>query len=432
MIEVSTNTTEALEHQVLGRCIMYPAQCLSDALGALTVDDLSSDHSRGALRAIVDLNESESPIDVYGVIHHMVTQQGLTLTDASKWVTSACDAVYTPDGVTHYVKQVALRSKERRFASMSREIARLSASGVPVEDKISEVNQKLIDIMADNEGPTPLSEIIWDTLKKAEEGGIPATRTGLRTYDSLLGGGFLSSTLNVIVARPRVGKSAFAQQIAEGVAERGGGVIFASLEMSKRDVALRAMAAASRASVSQLKCKEGLTALGMDGHAELGKLMQRASEYRFVVSDKPNITVGELKAQARRMRLKGPIDLIVVDYLQLMSGSKSHAVREQEVAEVSRGLKALAKDVDCPVLALAQMNRHVERAERKEYTLADIRESGAIEQDADTISFLHRDAAFDHDADPTTGYISVVKNRHGRGGKIELSFDPVRMRFEEV
>lgn len=132
------------------------------------------------------------------------------------------------------------------------------------------------------------------------------------------------------------------------------------------------------------------------------------------------------------MRVGGELGLVVIDYLQLVTAGGKHGNREQEVAEVSRGIKALAKDLDVPVLALSQLNRHVERAEKKEPSLADLRESGAIEQDADVVAFLHRDAAFDMDADPTQAKVSVVKNRHGVGGYFDLIFDPKRMRFSDV
>lgn len=427
MIEVSHKPTEALEHQVLGRCVQFPEQCLPDVLRLLVIDDMGSRYSQGCLRALSDLSASQEPVDIYGVVTRMRDKSGLDFKGALEFVTQCVDAVYTPEHVTHYAKLVIDRSRRRRFALTAKDIVRLSESGRDVTEAVSEANQKLIDIITENEGPQPLNEILWETVEAAKAGDIPATRTGLVAVDSILGGGLLSGALIVVAGRPGDGKSAFAQQIAEHVARREGAVFFASLEMSKRDIGLRAMAAHVNATVSQLKRKDGIAALGEDGLYSLGKLFGRKGNDRFVVHDKPGQTITEIVAECRRLRVSRPLSLVVVDYLQLVHGSKKHTVREQEVAEVSRGLKCLAKDLDCPVLALAQMNRFVERND-KDPSLADLRESGAIEQDADVVAFIQRPSKDEY---PTEARLVVAKNRHGRSGKIPLKFDPIRMRFEQ-
>ena len=258
-------------------------------------------------------------------------------------------------------------------------------------------------------------------------GGAAADNMGVKTWPQLdeMTTGLQPKTLTILAARPRMGKTACAISICAKAAEAGKNVAFFSMEMSDLEVAQRFLVAESTIPLHALR-------KGTIRSDEWTKVLNAAdpiTRWNITIDDYPSYTIMQLKSKARRMHRKTPLDLIVVDYLQLISHPGTHD-RHLEVGEVSKGLKALAKELRIPVLALAQLNRQLEGRDDKRPILSDIRESGTIEQDADVILFLHRDHVYHSEADPFAAEIIVGKHRNGPTGTIRLEFNPELMTFK--
>jgi replicative DNA helicase len=256
--------------------------------------------------------------------------------------------------------------------------------------------------------------------------------------------GLQKSELIIIAARPSMGKTAWAINIAQNAAVRGGSVVAVfSLEMSKESLLRRMLA--SEALVDQQKIQKGYTT--REDQEKLTVALERLTEAHIFIDDTPGISLTEMRAKARRLRqMHGKLDLIVIDYLQLMTGAsggpnaRKYENRTQEVSAVSRGLKALAKELDVPVIALSQLSRASEqRGGDKKPMLSDLRESGSIEQDADVVAFIHREAYYNRDEngqpDPETegkAEIIIAKQRNGPTGSVHLAYLSKCTRFENL
>jgi len=261
-------------------------------------------------------------------------------------------------------------------------------------------------------------------MHRSRNSASPGISTSIRSLDSVLGG-LHPSDLIVLAARPGVGKSALVTQIAYEVAKTGRTVGIFSLEMSAEQLSERLVCGISGVDAHRLRVRR----LRDDEWDEAFRVMAQISPYPIYVDTSPVLTPSQALSRARRLKNKDRLDLIIVDYLQLMSVDGKRESRQQEIAEISRVLKGLARDLKVPVLACSQLSRAVEQRKSKEPELSDLRESGAIEQDADIVMFLHR---LEHDPKAATYETDVLvkKHRHGPVGKCTLTFVPSRVRFE--
>lgn len=431
---MSDRTTLELEQQVLGLCILFPAQCVSDARRLLVIDDLSSAYTRGTLQSIIDLSATQKPIDVFTVYKTFKPSPEVELDRVAEFIGSCTSMVGSPEHITWYCEQVRERARTRRLLDALTQAAAKAERGGNIDEELTELREKIIDITTDRKASVSLHEAIRNAFDHADKGtGVRCTPTNIKQLDATLGGGLPHKGLIICGARPGSGKSALAQQLGEETAFAGGNVVFFSLEMTEEDIGLRAMANAAGAPVYQVKSHTGLMNLEMYQLAGISKRVATTKEVSFEIIDRGDVTLADIEAECARLAVEKPLSLVIVDYLQLVHPPKGFdGNREQQVAHVSRGLKVLAKRMGCPVLALVQLNRYVERTEKKTPTLADIRESGQIEQDADVVMFVHRPWIFDKEEDPKDAQILIAKNRNGEAGRIDLRFDPVRMRFSEV
>ncbi|MBI4529134.1 MAG: replicative DNA helicase, partial [Deltaproteobacteria bacterium] len=255
--------------------------------------------------------------------------------------------------------------------------------------------------------------------------GVP---TGFKDVDKLTAG-LQASDLIVVAARPGMGKTAFCLNIATHAAFEGVGVAIFSLEMAKEQLVLRMLCSEARVDNSKLRS-------GYLGERDFPKLVMaagRLAEAPIYIDDTPAISILELRAKARRLvrDREKKLGLVIVDYLQLMRGMAAAPNREQEISEISRSLKALAKELSIPVIAISQLNRRVEDRGDKRPMMADLRESGAIEQDADVILFIYREAAYNPKSDDKTAEVNVAKQRNGPTGTALLTFLNEYTRFED-
>lgn len=274
--------------------------------------------------------------------------------------------------------------------------------------------------------PSPLLDVLNDALSYIEgRGDASGLRTGFDDLDKLTGG-FEPGQLVVVAARPSVGKTLFACNVADNVAAGGKAVLFFTLEMSRREIGMRILS--SRSSVSMHAMRAG-TKVDSDWD-RMAETLPAASNQRLWIDDKPAIGVAYIRARAKRMKRQHGLDLIVVDYLGLMKGQGDNRV--QEIGSISRGLKALAKELEIPIIALAQLNRSVESRPDKRPIMSDLRDSGEVEQDADIIAMLHRESLYS-DGTEWENFAELIlrKNRNGPLGDVAMHYDGRRMTFSQ-
>ena len=273
-------------------------------------------------------------------------------------------------------------------------------------------------------------ERMLEIQRRVTEGRTPGIHTGLEGLDRMTGG-MMQGTLNVIAARPRVGKTAFALNVAMRAALSGGATVaIFSLEMSKESLMDRMLCAWGRVELSRVR--RGF--LEDDDWAKLSASADALSRAKIFIDDTAGLTPLALRARCRRLKAEHGLDLVMVDYLQLMHSARNDS-RELEISDISRNLKALAKELKVPVIALSQLNRKVEERTDKRPVLSDLRESGAIEQDADLIMFIHREDAYNKKGDrPKTGIAEIIigKHRNGPTGTVELAYRPEFTAFDDL
>lgn len=335
----------------------------------------------------------------------------------------------------YYADIVRDKATQRALTYACNEIlAECYEGGRETTDVLASAEQKIFSILEDQADveKTELHDILmdaWDRISsRLEKGGeISGLTTGFVELNKILNG-FHPTEMVILAARPSMGKTAFVCNIAEASARAGAGVIVFSLEQSKLEVAERLLCIRSRVNGHRVRAGE------LD-EVEQDRLMtasQELSELPIYIDDAPGRTMAQIGAICRRLKRRKGLGLIIVDYLQLVEPEDKQAPREQQIALISRRMKFLAKELECPVIALAQLNRGVELREDKRPKLADLRESGSIEQDADVVMFLHRPAAYDPEDRPGECDVIVAKNRSGPTGFATLAWISESMRFADL
>jgi len=388
--------------------------------------------------AMLELSEKREPIDVVTVADALERNDELEAIGGRAYLSGLSNQTPTAVHAAQYGRIVERKAVLRNLIGAAGRIA-----GIGYEDpaevqeaidraeaELFAVSQKRIDT-----GFSPLKTLLHDAYDRldylhAHRGEISGVRTGFVDLDSLTTG-LQKSDLVVLAARPSIGKTSFALNIAEhaAVKERKSVGVF-SLEMSKEQLVLRMLS--SVANIDSQRLRTGF--LEEMDFARIAPAMNALSEAPMYIDDTPNISAMELRTKARRLQAEAGLDLIIVDYLQLMQATTSNrdSNRVQEVSEISRGLKALARELSVPVIALSQLSRQPEMRESKEPRLSDLRESGAIEQDADLVMFLWRDKERGGDDQQTDGEVinlKLAKHRNGPTGEIQLWFKKNQTRF---
>jgi replicative DNA helicase len=423
---VQPHSLEA-EVSVLGSCLISTTAVVT-ALEMLGPDDFYRNAHRIVFESIQSLSMRNEPIDAVTVTAHLSAEKRLEEVGGAAALYDLTDQVPTAANASYYAKIVRDKSLLRRLIEAGTKVAQLgfdsTDDAVATVDRAETLVYELARSGKTNEF-TPLSELLNESFKHLEVLSQQRSEvTGLATgFDDLdrLTAGLQRQNLIILAARPAMGKSGFALGISRFVAaEMRKPVMFFSLEMSKSEIVNRLLSA--EAGVDSGKLRTGrLTDADWRNLADaLGKL----SEAPLYIDDTPSINMMEIRAKARRLKQRKGLELIVVDYLQLMeSHGRRSDNRVQEVAEISRGLKMLAKDLDVPVIALSQLSRQTESRTDKRPMLSDLRESGSIEQDADIVGFIYRDEVYDADS-PDKGIAEIIisKHRNGATNTVRLAF----------
>ena len=424
------------ETSVLG-AVLLENEALNRVLEILQEDDFYRDAHRRIFSAIIHLYEHSEPVDLITLSEVLKTHGDLDAVGGIEYLNSLVNGVPTAANVSYYAKIIKEKAILRKLINRATEIVSQSYSNSgDVDEFIDQAERTIFEISEDRVRPSfyPIKDLIKSSFKTIERlyekrqliTGVP---TGFQRLDELTSG-LQSSDLIIIAGRPSMGKTAFALNIAQHASVQAAipAAIF-SLEMSKEQLALRMLC--SEAKVDAHRLRGGF--LSESDWPKLTRAAGSLSEAPLFIDDTPGLSALEMRAKARRLKIEHRLGLVIVDYLQLMRGRASADSREQEISDISRSLKALAKELAIPVIALSQLNRRVEERGDKRPQLSDLRESGAIEQDADVILFLYRDEVYNK-SEENRGRAEVIigKQRNGPTDKVDLTFLDKYTRFENL
>jgi replicative DNA helicase len=423
------------ESSVLGG-ILLDNEAINLVLELLQPEDFYRESHRKIFRAMIDITDRGEPVDLITLSEFLKGRNDLEAVGGAAYLASLADFVPTAANISHYARIVREKAILRSLISTATEIATRGYEEQGSVDEFLDSAEKVIFDISEKKikaSFVAVGDMITDTLKTIDKlyqrkemiTGVP---TGYEDLDKLTAG-LQPSDLIIVAGRPGMGKTAFALNLATNAALAGTGAAIFSLEMAKEQLVLRMLC--SEARVNSSKVRSGY--LGERDFPQLAKAAARLHEAPIYIDDTPAISVLELRAKARRLvrdRSK-KVGLIVVDYLQLMRGMGTASNREQEISEISRSLKALAKELRIPVIALSQLNRRVEDRGDRRPQMSDLRESGAIEQDADVILFIYREEVYNKNSDDKgKAEVIVAKQRNGPTDTVTLTFIGEYTRFE--
>ena len=413
---------------------------------SLTPEDFYRPAHGDIYEAMMDLFNKKEPIDILSVTTRLRERGILDEVGGSSYLTTLVNAVPTASNIEHYAGLVRRKRLLRGLITASQQIAQLGYQDVDnVEQLIDEAEQKIFSVAKDSLrqeffAVRPALEEAWERIERIhrDKGALRGVTTGFDELDSILGG-LQRSDLVILAARPSLGKTALALDIARNAALRGHAVGIFSLEMSRDQLIDRLIAAEGMVDLWRLRT--GRLSSEGDDHdfSRIQRAMATLSETKLFFDETPSPTVVELRAKARRLQAQHNLELVIIDYLQLIKGHSNSENRVQEVSEISRSLKGMAKELNVPVLALSQLSRGVEMRPTSIPKLSDLRESGSIEQDADVVMFIYREDKVKENSDKKNiAEIRIEKHRNGPTGKIELyfndtcaSFRPMAKHFED-
>ena len=422
--KIPPNDIEA-EQAILG-CMLTDKDAVISAIEVLKEEDFYREDNKAIYTAIMNLYNKAEPIDIITVKSELASLGKLESVGGLEYLAELPEKVPTTANVDKYIKIVEEKSVLRSLIKTSNELITLGYDDTQEVDSIIDVAEKKIFNLMQNrnqKGYTPIKDVLVETFAQLEQlynqkqhiTGVP---TGFADLDYKTSG-LHESDLVLIAARPAMGKSAFAINIAANAALKSNTpVVIFSLEMYKEQIVNRILC--SEAMVDSNKIRTGQ--VDDDDWAKLAGALGPLSEAEIYIDDTPGISITEIRAKCRKLKLEKNIGLVVIDYLQLVQGSsKKNSSREQEISEISRSLKILAKEINVPVIALSKLSRAAEQRPDHRPMLSDLRESGAIEQDADIVMFLYRDDYYNPDTEKKNiAEVILAKHRGGSTGTVEL------------
>ena len=397
------------------------------AIETLKPEDFYREDNKIIYEAILNIYNRAEPIDIITLKSELSSMGKLDAVGGLEYIAQLPDKVPTTSNVDRYIKMVQDKSMLRNLIKTANEIISLGYDQTEdVENVMDHAEKKIFDVMQkkNQKGYTSIKDILIESFTKLEElynqkqhvTGVP---TGFIELDKKTAG-LHGSELILIAARPAMGKSAFALNIGTYAATRANiPVAIFSLEMSKDQIGNRILCSEALVDSNNVRTGE----LNDEELSKLAETSGELSQAQIYVDDTPGISVMEIRAKCRKLKLEKNIGLVIIDYLQLIQGSGKSSSREQEIAEISRSLKILAKEIDVPVIALSQLSRAVESRPDHRPMLSDLRESGSIEQDADIVMFLYRDDYYNEESEKKNiAEVIIAKQRAGSTGTVELAW----------
>ncbi len=427
------------EGGVLGSLLLYPER--TDLIrGVIEADDFFSQPYGKVFQALLDMTDQGQPVDVLTLREELSRRGQLDLVGGPAALAELTSGVPNSANLLYYAQLVRDKAKLRRLVRTATEVLEAAYKAERPADEVADWAEHLIFELGERGSlreAAPIQDVLktayheLEVLSQRDEGELT---TGLATdyyeLDRLLSG-LQKSEFIVVAGRPSMGKSTLALNILHrvGVQQKVPSALF-TLEMTKESIARNMLCASSR--VDGARMRNGR--LNEEDWTRLTRAADQLSQAPIFIDDTPSISLGELRGKCRRLHRQHQVGLVIIDYLQLMQGPPQgrEINRQQEISDISRGLKAIARELDVPLVALSQLNRSVEgRADHKPI-LSDLRESGAIEQDADVVLLLHRPSYYNPDDEPGIAHVVVAKQRNGPTGEIQLQFQNEQMRFENL
>lgn len=425
------------EQAVLG-AMLIKKEAIAEVQEILQPDDFYREAHRIVYEAMVQLQNNDEVVDLVTLTEQLRKSEQLDKIGGLAFITQLANAVPTAANVVYHAKIVKEKAELRSLINAATAIASAAyEDNTDVENIMDDAEKKILAVANRQNGGAfeSMKSIVMRTFERINvlyesKGGLTGISSGFKDLDKLTAG-LQKSDLILVAARPSMGKTAFTLNIASYVGTHGGKVAFFSLEMSKEQLMQRMLCAEGGIDATKLRT-------GQLDTPEWNKLVHVAdtlSRAPIYIDDTAGITVMELRSKARRLKAEHGLDLIIIDYLQLMQGrpSKNGDNRQQEISEISRSLKALARELDVPVIALSQLSRSVESRQIKKPMLSDLRESGSLEQDADIVMFLYREDYYDKDTEnKNITDIIVAKHRNGPVDTISLFFQKEYTKFRDL
>ena len=432
---IMPNNLEA-EQSVIGSMIM-DREAIIVASEILIREDFYHQQYGVLFESMVELFNEEKPVDVVMLQNRLREKDVPAELSSMEFVGELVTSVPTSANIKYYANIVKEKAMLRRLIKVNEEIAnQCYLDRDNVEDIMAETEKQIFNLLQNRNGEdfVPIKQIVINTLEKIElaskqKGNVTGIATGFMDLDYRMSG-MQPSDLILVAARPSMGKTAFVLNIAQYVAFHSNlATAIFSLEMSKEQLMNRLFALEARVDAQLLRS-------GNLADSDWEKLIEGAGtigKSKLIIDDTPGISISELRSKCRKYKLEHDLKLIIIDYLQLMSGSGRSDSRQQEISDISRSLKGLARELNVPVIALSQLSRQVEQRPDHRPMLSDLRESGAIEQDADVVMFIYRDDYYNHDTErKDIAEIIIAKQRNGPIGTIELAWIPKYTKFANL
>ncbi len=414
------------EQSVLGS-LMLSQEAVLKAIEIVKANDFYKEAHGVIYDVILALVDKGEPIDIITVSEELMQRGMLEKIGGAAYIASLAEAVPTSANIEYYAKIVEEKAVLRNLIEMSSKIKALSFSWEDEPGQLIDQAEKMIFELAqkkNSQGFTSMHDILMETFERIEylysqKGDVTGVPTGFKDLDKITSG-FQPSDLIIVAARPAMGKTALCLNIAQNAAIKYNiPVAIFSLEMSKDQLVQRMLC--SEAMIDQHKLRTGQ--LTEADWPRLSKAVGPLSKAPIFIDDTVGITMMEMRAKTRRLKSEKGLGMIIIDYLQLMEGSKKSESRQQEISQISRSLKALARELSVPIIALSQLSRAVEATADKKPNLSHLRESGAIEQDADIVSFIFREEYYNPESEKKgVAEIIIAKHRNGPVGSVELGF----------
>jgi replicative DNA helicase len=426
MIERIPPHNDDAEKSVLGAA-MLSKDALFDVVETVKPEDFYSEMHKEIFQSIVDLCRKNTPVDALTVAEELKRRKSLEMVGGRAYVMSLAGGVPSTANAQQYAKIVAEKSVLRNLIKTAADISEKSFQEKMESSEVLDFAERNIFEIAQkrqSKDYSALKDVLLENIDRIDEiskmeGNVTGVPTGFIDLDAKTSG-FQRSELIVLAARPAMGKTAFALNIAQQAAIKGNAtVLIFSLEMSKDQLGQRLLSMESRIEMQKLKTGH----LERNDWDDISVAMDTLAKANIFIDDTPGISIMEMKNKCRRLAAEKGLDMVVVDYLQLMNMQGKNENRQQEISTLSRSLKLLAREMDCPVILLSQLSRAPEQRTDHRPILSDLRESGSIEQDADIVVFLYRDDYYNEESDkPGVCEVIISKQRSGPTGTVELTW----------
>lgn len=422
------------EKAVLGACLL-DKQCLEESVDSLEKDDFYSPAHSVLFEAISEMFNKNQPVDVVTLGEFLNNKGKLDRIGGLSYLFDLTNSCPTIANHQFYIETIKSKSNLRKIINLGKQLQELGMSNHDPEEAINKAESLIFGLSSSRNSKkvAKVQDFIHDYFKILQQRtqtdtGITGLSTGFKSLDRVLAG-LQKSDLIIVAGRPSMGKTALALNISENVCDAGGRVIVFSLEMSKEQLLERMVCSQSRVAGDYIRTGN----LSEKQWEEIKKALGKIKSWDLYIDDTPAITLAEIRSKLRKSHAEKPIDLVIIDYLGLISIPDGKGNKADQIGEVTKGLKMLARELDLPIILICQLNRGVEAREDKRPLMSDLRDSGAIEQDADIILLLYRDEYYNYDS-PKKGIAEIIiaKQRRGSTGVVELKYQKSITRFSDL